>query len=63
MNTGLTIFTFSTAIAALFHPLVSHGSFLMVPSASVLEHWEQERVSCNLLVMQGDRLQKVCQRR
>ena len=63
MNTGLIIFTFSTAIAALFHPFVSHGSLLTVPSASVLERWEQEQVSCNLLVMQGDRLQKVCQRR
>ncbi|MDJ1179515.1 hypothetical protein PJF56_11630 [Roseofilum sp. BLCC_M91] len=63
MNVSFVLLTFSTLMAALFNPLVSDRVLSEQSKMSVLEQLDRDRVQCNVFVVEGDRLQKVCQRR
>ncbi|MBP0031702.1 MAG: hypothetical protein J7524_00860 [Roseofilum sp. Belize BBD 4] len=55
--------TFSTLMAAVFNPLVSDRVLSNQSKMSLLEQLEQDQVQCNVFVVEGDRLQRVCQLR
>lgn len=61
MNVSFVLLTFSTLMAALFNPLVSEQVVSENSNMSLLEQLEQDRVQCNVFVVEGDRLQRVCQ--
>jgi len=63
MNVSFVLLTFSTLMAALFNPLVSNQVLSEQSKMSVLEQLDRDQVQCNVFVVEGDRLQKVCQLR
>lgn len=63
MNVSFVLLTFSTLMAAVFNPLVSDRVLSDQPTMSLLERLEQDQVQCNVFVVEGDRLQRVCQLR
>ncbi|MDB9519213.1 hypothetical protein PN466_19900 [Roseofilum reptotaenium CS-1145] len=50
-------------MATVFNPLVSDRVLSDQPTMSLLERLEQDQVQCNVFVVEGDRLQRVCQLR
>ncbi|HBQ97779.1 MULTISPECIES: hypothetical protein [unclassified Roseofilum] len=63
MNVSFVLLTFSTLMAAVFNPLVSDRVLSNQSKMSLLEQLEQDQVQCNVFVVEGDRLQRVCQLR
>jgi len=63
MNVSFVLLTFSTLIAALFNPLVSDQVLSDNSRLSLLGQLEEDQVQCNVFVVEGDNLQKVCQLR
>ncbi|OJJ27283.1 hypothetical protein BI308_02010 [Roseofilum reptotaenium AO1-A] len=63
MNVSFVLLTFSTLMATVFNPLVSDRVLSDQPTMSLLERLEQDQVQCNVFVVEGDRLQRVCQLR
>lgn len=63
MHVSFMVLTFSTLIAALFNPLVSDRVLSEQSKMSLLEQLEQDRVECNLFMVEDNTLQKVCQLR
>ncbi|MDJ1175893.1 hypothetical protein [Roseofilum capinflatum] len=61
MNVSFVLLTFSTLMAALFNPLVSDRVLSEQSKMSVLEQLDRDQVQCNVFVVEGDRLQRVCQ--
>ncbi|WP_271942836.1 hypothetical protein [Roseofilum reptotaenium] len=60
---SFVLLTFSTLMATVFNPLVSDRVLSDQPTMSLLERLEQDQVQCNVFVVEGDRLQRVCQLR
>ncbi|MBP0027883.1 hypothetical protein [Roseofilum sp. Guam] len=63
MNVSFVLLTFSTLMATVFNPLVSDRVLSDQPTMALLERLEQDQVQCNVFVVEGDRLQRVCQLR
>jgi hypothetical protein len=63
MNVSFILLTFSTLIAALFNPLVSNRVLSEQSKMSLLEQLEQDQVECNVFMVEGNTLKKVCQLR
>lgn len=63
MNVSFILLTFSTLMAALFNPLVSDRVLSEQSKRSLVEQLEQDRVECNVLMVEDNTLQKVCQLR
>ncbi|MDJ1169885.1 hypothetical protein PMG71_10645 [Roseofilum sp. BLCC_M154] len=63
MNVSFILLTFSTLMAALFNPLVSDRVLSEQSKRSLVDRLEQDRVECNVFMVEDNTLQKVCQLR